>query len=127
MSQQDRPESVASSPGTISPDEIPETDLDHPSDLHPRMADLERRLAAWENGKNAHLKGHRVTDRRRRSTRHSSDSDWYSEAEDEEKGPLRVSFTHLEGVPIPSHRLLILLPIRVPQRLQLRLHESTHS
>ena len=51
----------------MSPDEIPETDMDHPSGLNPRLADLERRLAAWENGRNDHLRGYRVTDRRRRT------------------------------------------------------------
>ena len=100
QSQQDRPHSVTSSPGTISPDEIPETDLDTPRDLHPRLAELERRLAKWENRKNSHLKDYLVTDpspRRRRRVRHSSESDTSSELEDEDEGPNRVSFTHLEG------------------------------
>ena len=65
QSQQDRPHSVTLFLGIISPDEIPETDLEHPYNVHPRLADLERRLAEWEGGKNAHLKGHRVIDHRR--------------------------------------------------------------
>ena len=31
------------------------------------------------------------------------------------------------GVPLSSHRLLILLPIRLPEAVQLPLHASTHS
>ena len=89
-----------SSPGTISPVEIPETDLEAPQDLHPVIAKLKRRLAKLENGQNAHLKGHRVKDlspRPRRRTRHSSDSEVDSIEDSDQEDTNRVSFRHLEG------------------------------
>ena len=65
-SQQRRPLTETSSPGTNSPNKIPETDLDTPEDLHLRIIKLERRLAKWEDGKNSHSKGQRVIDNRSR-------------------------------------------------------------
>ena len=104
QSQQHRQQSATPSPGTLSPDEIPETDLDrpdtdtdHPSHVSPRMIDLERRLSRIEAGSNDHLKGYRVTDRPPYRRRYTSQSVLFSDEEDEDEGPERVSFTHLEG------------------------------
>lgn len=48
--------------GTISPQKIPETDLDAPKEVRPPIDQLKRLLAQWEDGRNAQTKGRRVGD-----------------------------------------------------------------
>lgn len=50
------------SPGTISPQEIPEIDLDAPKEVRPPVDQLKRLLAQWECGKNTGAKSRRVRD-----------------------------------------------------------------
>ena len=94
---------ASSSPGTISPDEIPETEFEDSDDVRERNRKLERQLARLRGDRNSHLQGHRVTDspyrprgRSRHRARYSPASK--SSSEDREDGDTnRVSFTHLEG------------------------------
>lgn len=45
------------SPGTISPEEIPETNLDVPRDVRPPIDQLKRLLAQWEGDENTRARG----------------------------------------------------------------------
>ena len=114
QTQPDHPRSATSSPGNISPDKIPKTDLDASKDVKPRLVELERRLAEMEGRTNSYSKGHRVSDpprRQPRKVRHISDSESSSEGEDEDEGPTRVSFKHIDGtrpfMALQSHYLLV--------------------
>lgn len=98
-------QSARSSPDTLSPDEIPETELDddllHNSPhLHPSIVAMNQRIARLEDGRNSHLAGRRITeipDRPQRRVRHSSDSDQFPEGDMDKEVENRMGFTHIQG------------------------------